>query len=136
MKYKLRHSLRNFSIICLVFLMTGTHPLAQTNTRASDDVEHRVDSILSQLTLDEKITLIGGVDGFFIPGIPRLNLPRLKMADGPVGVRNFGPATSMAGGVGLATTWNPELAQRVGTELGRDARAKGVNFLLGPGVNI
>jgi len=58
------------------------------------------------------------------------------MADGPVGVRNFGPATSMAGGVGLAATWNPELAQRVGTELGRDARAKGVNFLLGPGVNI
>src|SRR5215469_16249550 len=136
MKYKLRRYLRNVCVISLVFLMVGIQSFAQMNARAGDDVERRVDSILSQLTLDEKITLIGGVDGFFIPGIPRLNLPRLKMADGPVGVRNFGPATSMAGGVGLAATWNPELAQRVGTELGRDARAKGVNFLLGPGVNI
>ena len=58
------------------------------------------------------------------------------MADGPIGVRNFGPATAMAGGIALAATWNPALAERVGAELGRDARAKGVHFLLGPGVNI
>jgi hypothetical protein len=42
-----------------------------------------------QMTLDEK-RLLGGVDGFFIRDIPRLNLPRLKMADGPIGVHNFG----------------------------------------------
>jgi beta-glucosidase len=88
------------------------------------------------MTLEEKVDMLGGVDGFFIRGIPRLGLPPLKMADGPVGVRNFGPATAMAGGIGLAATWNPLLAQRVGKELGRDARAKGVHFLLGPGVNI
>src|SRR5258706_9753075 len=99
-------------------------------------VERRVDSLLGQMTLEEKIDLLGGVDGFFIRGIPRLSLPRLKMADGPMGVRNFGPATAMAGGIGLASTWNPPLAARVGTEIGRDARAKGVHFLLGPGVNI
>ena len=80
--------------------------------------------------------MLGGVDGFFIRGIPRLGLPPLKMADGPLGVRNFGPATAMAGGIALAATWNPALAERMGTELGRDARAKGVHFLLGPGVNI
>lgn len=80
--------------------------------------------------------MLGGVDGFFIRGIPRLGLPKLKMADGPIGVRNFGPATAMAGGIALAATWNPTLAERVGIELGRDARAKGVHFLLGPGVNI
>ena len=80
--------------------------------------------------------MLGGVDGFFIRGIPRLGLPPLKMADGPLGVRNYGPATAMAGGIALAATWNPSLAERMGTELGRDARAKGVHFLLGPGVNI
>src|SRR6266404_7571703 len=63
-------------------------------------------------------------------------MTRLKMADGPIGVRNFGPATAMAGGIALAATWNLPLAERVGTEIGRDARSKGVNFLLGPGVNI
>lgn len=80
--------------------------------------------------------MLGGVDDFFIRAIPRLGLPRLKMADGPLGVRNYGPATAMAGGIALAATWNPSLAERMGTELGRDARAKGVHFLLGPGVNI
>jgi beta-glucosidase len=103
---------------------------------SSAEVETRVESILSKLTLEEKVDLLGGVDGFFIRDIPRLNWPRLKMADGPVGVRNFGPATAFAGGVTLTATWNPSLAELVGTELGRDSRAKGVHFLLAPGVNI
>jgi beta-glucosidase len=88
------------------------------------------------MTLQEKIDLLGGVDGFFVRGVPRLGVPRLRMADGPLGVRNFGPATAMAAGIALSATWNPVLAERVGTEIGKDARAKGVHFLLGPGVNI
>src|SRR5437764_2324147 len=103
---------------------------------APANVEQRVNSILSQMTLEEKIDYIGGVNGVFVRDIPRLHLPRFKMADGPIGVRNFGPATAMAGGISLAATWDPALAERVGTEIGRDARAKGVHFLLGPGVNI
>src|ERR1700687_1289492 len=104
--------------------------------RSSAEVARRVDSILNQMTLEEKLDLLGGVAAFFIRSVPRLNLPRLKMADGPVGVRNFGPATAFAGGVTLTATWNPALAELVGTELGRDSRAKGVHFLLAPGVNI
>ena len=91
---------------------------------------------LSQLTMEEKIDLLGGVDGFYVRGVPRLSVPQLKMADGPLGVRNYGPATTMAAGIALAATWNPDLAERVGKEIGRDARAKGVQFLLAPGVNI
>jgi len=91
---------------------------------------------VQQMTLEEKLDLLGGVDNFFIREVPRLNLPRFKMADGPLGVRNFGPATAMAGGISLAATWNSAIAERVGTELGRDSRAKGVHFLLAPGVNI
>src|SRR5437588_21208 len=99
-------------------------------------VDRAAESILTKMTLEEKIDLLGGVDGFFIRDLRRLGWPRLKMADGPMGVRNFGPATSMAAGIGLAASWNPELAERVGSEIARDARAKGVHFLLGPGVNI
>src|SRR5215470_6059160 len=102
----------------------------------SAEIEPRIDSILGQMTIEEKIDLLGGVDDFYVRGVPRLGVPRLKMADGPLGVRNYGPATTMAGGIALAATWNPDLAERVGTEIGRDARAKGVHFLLGPGVNI
>jgi beta-glucosidase len=88
------------------------------------------------MSSEEKIDLLGGVDGFYIRSIPRLAVPRLKMADGPIGVRNFGPATAMAGGIALAATFDAALAERVGAEIGRDARAKGVHFLLGPGVNL
>src|SRR5450432_1183455 len=129
------------SIVILITLVSNVvGALGQTpaafSLRSSADVEGRVDSILNQLTLEEKIDLLSGVEGFFIRDVPRLKLPRLKMADGPIGVRNFGPATAMAGGIALTATWNPALAERVGTEIGRDARAKGVHFLLGPGVNI
>jgi hypothetical protein len=111
--------------------------LAQTTAPPSQaEVGRRVESILGKMTLEEKIDMLGGVDGFFVRGYPQYGLPPLKMADGPLGVRNYGPATAMAGGVSLAATWNPGLAERVGTEIGRDARAKGVHFLLGPGVNI
>src|SRR5438067_576622 len=149
--------MRNFlSVILLSAALGGLCPSApaQMRPRANNEIElrwnsrtesngdpalgvdQRVEGLLNQMTLEEKIDLLGGVDGFFIRGVPRLNLPRLKMADGPIGVRNFGPATTMAGGIALAATWNPALAERVGTEIGRDARAKGVHFLLGPGVNI
>src|SRR5215469_3983544 len=119
--------------IVLVLIASG---VAQSPAGLQDSIERRVDSILSQMTIEEKIDLLGGVDDFYVRGIPRLSVPRFKMADGPLGVRNYGPATTMAGGIALAATWNPALSEQVGTEIGRDARAKGVHFLLGPGVNI
>jgi beta-glucosidase len=109
--------------------------VCQTAPVSQADVEARAESLLKQLSLEEKVDLIGGVDDFYIRAIPHIHLPRLKMSDGPVGVRNYGPSTAL-GGVGLAASWDPELAQRVGTVLGQDARARGVHFLLGPGVNI
>jgi beta-glucosidase len=105
---------------------------AQTS---SSDVDLRVNSLLEKLTLDEKIDLIGGVDDFYIRANEKIGLPRLKMADGPVGVRNYGPST-VFGGIGLAATWDPDLAARIGATIGQDARARGVHFMLGPGVNI
>src|SRR5713226_6637525 len=99
-------------VLCLITSIVsstlGQSP-ALPSVRSSAEVERRVDSIFSQMTLEEKIDLLGGVDGFFIRDIPRLNWPRLKMADGPVGVRNFGAATAFAGGVTLTATWNPAL---------------------------
>lgn len=76
------------SIIVLSILISsvvgalGQSPAA-TSLRSSAEVERRVDAILIQMTLEEKIDLLGGIDGFFIRDLPRLKLPRLKMADGP-----------------------------------------------------
>ncbi|HUK90600.1 MAG TPA: glycoside hydrolase family 3 N-terminal domain-containing protein, partial [Blastocatellia bacterium] len=122
-------------VLAAVIVTTRSEAQSGHGSAAGSSVEQRVQSILDQMTLEEKIDLLGGVEGFFVAGNQRLGLPKLKMADGPMGVRNYGPATAL-GGIGLAATWNPALAEQVGTQIGRDARAKGVHFLLGPGVNI
>jgi beta-glucosidase len=105
---------------------------------AQDDpgIEKRVDAMIAKLTLEQKIDLLGGEDNMFIKAQPAIDLPRIKMSDGPMGVRTWGPATGYAAGIGLAASWDTELAERVGTGLGRDARSRGVGFLLAPGVNI
>lgn len=118
--------------VLLLFVLPA---LCQTGQPSQPDVEARVDSLLKQLSLEEKVDLIGGVDDFYIREIPHIHLPRLKISDGPIGVRNYGPSTAF-GGVGMAAAWDPELAQRMGTIVGQDARARGVHFMLGPGVNI
>src|SRR5687768_11080049 len=113
--------------------------LSMALAHASDttkDVESRVQSILAQMTLEEKIDLLGGVNGFDVRGVPRLGVPMMATADGPFGVRRNSRSNVMAGGIILAATWNTELAQTVGREIGRDARARGVHFYLAPGVNI
>src|SRR5580704_14381020 len=117
-------------LLALPLFLAWSH--AQTT---SSDIDARVDSMLKKLTIEEKIDLIGGQDDFYIRANEKIGLPRLKMADGPVGVRNYGPST-VFGGIGLAATWDPDLAARIGATIGQDARARGVHFMLGPGVNI
>src|SRR6266404_667126 len=122
-------------IVLFGFLLLSGVCLAQI-TQTPKEIDNRAEAILSQMTLEEKVDMLGGTDGFFIRGLDRLHIPRLKMADGPLGVRNFGLSTVYAAGISLAATFDPDLAQRVGVQLGRDARAKGSHFLLGPGLNI
>ena len=124
--------------LVILGLTTWVPALARTEAAmvTNDEAEQRVESILGQMTLEEKIDLIAGVDFFYLRGIPRLGVPKLRMVDGPMGVRNDGPATAFGGGIAIAATWNTALAERIGVEFGRDARAKGAHFLLAPGVNI
>lgn len=109
---------------------------AQAPAGAGGAVEHRVDSLLAQLTLDEKLGMLGGVNFFDVPGVARLGIPPLGTADSPFGVRATGPSTLYVGGIAMAATWNPALAQRVGTEIGQDARARGKHYSLGPGADL
>ncbi len=134
---------------CFAFLLAGSaaalgcaattdHAIPSAHSMPDKDpaVEQRVDSLLSQMTLEEKIDHIGGVDGFYIHPIERLGLPAIKMSDGPVGMRNDGETTAYPAGIALAATWNTELADRYGRAVGRDGRARGVHIWLAPGLNI
>src|SRR5215472_12163104 len=122
------------AVVCLVCLRLAA--IAQAPAPHSAAIEAKAQAMLSKLSLEEKIKLIGGVDDMFTNAIPSINLPRLKMSDASVGVRTWGPTTAYAGGAALAATWDREFAKELGESLGRDARARGVNSLLGPGVNI
>src|SRR5258708_11779885 len=118
--------------ICALLMVVTRPAMAQTT-----GVEERVESILKQMTIEEKIGIIGGAGSLFdIRGVPRLNVPPMTAADGPFGVRNFTRTSVYAGGIALAASWNTDLAQRIGAQLGRDARSPGVHFYLAPGVNI
>jgi beta-glucosidase len=128
--------MRKLLIGSLFFALVVSFGFAQAPSPSTSEVEQKVDAILSKMTLDQKIDMLGGVHTFDVRGYPELGLTLLHTADGPIGVRNDGPATAMAGGISLASSWDPALATRVGEQLGRDARAKGKHFLLGPGVNI
>jgi beta-glucosidase len=108
-----------------------------TGAADSAAIRARVDGIISKMTLEEKVDYIGGT-GFAIRAMPNLHLPSFEMSDGPYGVRsNAGfPSTTYAVGIGLAASWDRDLARRAGAGIGTDARARGVHYMLGPGVNI
>lgn len=99
--------------------------------------EQRARDLVSKMTLKEKIDYISGYTSFSLRAIPRLGIPEIKLADGPQGIRNHSPKSTLyPSGILSAATWNRDLLYKLGRGLGQDAKARGVNILLGPGVNI
>ena len=87
------------------------------------------------MSLEEKINYIGGI-GFAVRPVLTLQLPALEMSDGPFGVRSNKrfPSTTYAIGIGLAATWDQDLAGKVGSAIGKDATRHSLHA--GTGVNI
>ena len=112
------------------------------------NTEAKIDSLLNLMTLEEKIAMIHAKSPFVSAGVKRLGIPDLIMSDGPYGVRpeqgdDFGPklnvddeATYLPKGLALASTWNAELGYEFGKVLGSEAKERGKDVILGPGVNI
>jgi len=97
-------------------------------------VEKRVDDLISKMTLEEKIDMLGGT-GFGTKPNARLGIPELKMTDGPVGVR-WGTSTAFPMAIMLASTWDTALAGRYGWAISQEVKAKDRNIILGPCINI
>jgi len=136
-----KRRIRNVSILRAVltlfaFLGSAAWSIAQSGRPSPAEVGKRVEALLSKMTVEEKITLIGGVNDFYIRAIPRLGLRALRMSDGPLGVHDYGEATAYPAGIALAASWDTDLARRGGISMGQDARARGVHFILAPGMNI
>ncbi len=104
--------------------------------------------LISQMTLEEKASLMSGANFWNTKAVPRLEIPGMMLTDGPHGLRKQGgqadhlglnksiPATCYPSAAGLANTWDEELLEKMGRHLGLEAASEGVSVLLGPGVNI
>jgi beta-glucosidase len=132
-----RFARRSLCAVLAVAFALSEFAFAQAPVPSIPEIDRRVDALLHQMTLEQKLDYIGGT-GFAVRAVPSLNIPALEMSDGPVGVRSQKkfPSTVYAAGIGLAASWDPALAERVGAGIGSDARARGIHFMLGPGVNI
>jgi beta-glucosidase len=107
-----------------------------------------VQSVLHQLTLEEKASLCSGLNFWFLKGIERLDVPSIMVTDGPhglrkqmtdadhVGLNESVPATCFPTAAALASTWNRDLVTQVGVALGEECRQEKVSVILGPGANI
>lgn len=123
--------------------------------------DQRADLVIEQMTLDEKIGLLHGLGGGFgappdpatealrlrsnggagfIPGIPRLGVPDIQMADAAYGVTRGAAkgrySTALPSDIAGAASWDPKLAYEYGALIGRELRDQGYNMSLGGGVNI
>ena len=129
--------------------LNGFEPIHQSVNRIQSAIyadtrmssAKRAEDLIQRLTFEEKLSLTGGWKGFNIPGIPRLGIRPVTMADASQGVRLDtiaieGKSTSFSGMLPLASTWNDELAGRFGKSIGEECRALGVDILLGPGINM
>ena len=116
---------------------------------ATKTPDQRARDLLPRLTLQEKISLVHADGTFTSPGLPRFNIPKLWMSDGPQGVREeIQPsgwnaarwtndfATALPACVGLAATFDVDLAKAFGNVIGEEAVARKKNIMLCPGLNI
>ena len=107
-----------------------------------------IESILRQMTLEDKIALCSGKDFWETQAFEKYGIPSIFMCDGPLGLRKqesrsdmLGinrslPATCFPAEVTTGGSWNPDLLEEIGTAFGEEAKAQGVNLVLGPGANL
>jgi len=130
-------------------LLTTLISILINSCKTEESVDKKVEKLFSQLTLEEKISLIHGDTYFTTPAISRLGIPALHLSDGPCGVREennpydwnsanwtndstaYFPALTS-----LAATWNTDLATGFGIAYAEEAVARGKDIMLAPGLNI
>ncbi len=131
-------------LLLTVLLIAGNMLLSQNSEK---QINQKVETLVKELTLEEKASLCSGRDDWSTEPIERLDIPWIWVADGPHGLRRapatnkpgYGdqlPATCFPTASALAATWDLDLIYNVGVALGEECQAIDVNVLLGPGVNI
>ncbi len=134
-------------IICTIIFFSCTR---ETNHKSALlKYDPQIDTIISKMTLEEKVNMLHAKNMFTSAGIERLGIADLVYTDGPFGIREemqpkswmplgweTDKATFFPTGSALAATWSPDLAYEYGTAMAHEARLRGKDMLLGPAINI
>ncbi|KAH2162965.1 hypothetical protein KXW37_008937 [Aspergillus fumigatus] len=145
------HRYRSFPFIASDLLGVSLHRTTRANSPRQkrkmgsiDTVgmgQRAIDQIISELSLNEKVALLSGVDAWHTFAIPRLGIPSIRTTDGPNGARgtryfNGVPSACLPCGTALGATFDRDLIFSLGQLLAAECRAKGAHVLLGPTINI
>ena len=137
----------------LIYLAVAALLAACSGPRSPQDRltvnDKKIDALIAQMTLEEKVEMLHSKTNMSSAGVERLGIGDMHYADGPFGIREEGvpngfqsagwtldSATYFPTGSALAATWSQELAYKYGTGMGKEARLRGKDVILGPAVNI
>ncbi len=139
----------NILMITIITLLSTHNTTENKHESALLQYDRKVNNIIDQMTLEEKVEMLHGKTMFTSAGVERLGIADMKYADGPFGIReelqphSWAPlglendkATFFPTGSALAATWSPDLAYAYGTGMAREARLRGKDMILGPAINI
>ena len=100
----------------------------------------RIEALISELTLEEKVSILSGSSAWHTTAVPRLNIPRVKMTDGPIGARgdSVSGATSACfpSASCLSSSWDKDSVEEIAKAIGIEAKSKDADVLLGPTINL
>jgi beta-glucosidase len=132
------------AVLVAAFAVAGTFAVAQ-HTVPVVTGNSRVDKLLSQMSLEEKIAIIRGASedsatnqgqAGYLRGVPRLGIPAIRMSDGPPGVLTRLPSQAETATMGLAATFSVKDARDNGVVIGREAKSLGIDVVLQPFINL
>ena len=102
----------------------------------------RIEALVDQMTLEERVSLLSGADFWSLPAIARLGIGKLRVTDGPNGARGGGSliggvkSAAFPVGIALGATWNTELVAEIGAALADEVKSKNAHVSLAPTVNL
>jgi len=141
--------LKTVIAVLSMLMLAGCSANRPVHRSALLQFDRKIDGIIGQMTLEEKVNMLHAKHMFVSAGVERLGIADMIYADGPFGIREEMQPDGWAGlgwetdkasffptGSALAATWSPELAYAYGTGMAREARFRGKDMILGPAINI
>ena len=137
----------------IILLLVPVLLVACSTARSPQDKltvnDKKINEVIAKMTLEEKVEMLHSKTNMSSAGVERLGIADMNYADGPFGIREEGQpngfmpagwtldsATYFPTGSALAATWSKEMAYLYGTGMGKEARLRGKDVILGPAVNI